>query len=175
MGIALCCPSVCRGWCGYGSRSSVEGHHQLYKSGHKLQVKDVSSPQGRMSVQWGQRLNVAANFCQPPWRRAHLSLDFQLCCPVCSEFLLPAKACGTMVRGPLCMLGLSRLIRCYLQPLFCLVNSELLPLILLGLPLLPDCVIPAAKLALAREACDWGRNFPPIKNKVVCDPEKKGL
>lgn len=128
-------------------------------------------PQGRMSVQWGQRTNVAANFCQPPWRRAHLSLDFQLCCPVCSEFLLPAKACGTMVRGPLCMLGLSRLIRCYLQPLFCLVNSELLPLILLGLPLFPECVIPAAKLALAREACDWGRNFPPIKNKVVCDPE----
>lgn len=36
------------------------------------------------------------------------------------------------------MLGLSRLIRCSLQPrLFCLGNPELLPLILLGLPLLP--------------------------------------
>lgn len=104
-------------WGGYSSRSSVEGHHQLYKSGQKLQVKEVSGPLGLYSVQWGQRLNVAANFCQPPWRRAHLSLDFQLCCPVCSEFLLPAKACGTMVRDPLCMLGLSRLVRCSLQPI----------------------------------------------------------
>lgn len=112
------------------------------------------SPQGPMCVQWGQRLNVTANSCQPPWRRAHLSPDLQLCCPVCSESLLPAKACGTMLRTPLCMLGLSRLIRCSLQPLFCLVNSELLPLIV---------AIPAAKLAVTREG--WGRNFHFLKKK----------
>lgn len=134
----------------------------------KTASEGALSPQSPMSVQWGQRLNVTANFCQPPWRRPHLSLDLQLCCPVCSESLLSAKACGTMLTSPLCMLGLSRLIRCSLQPLFCLVNSELLPLILLGLPLFPEGVIPAAKLAVAREG--WGRNFPLLKNKVVCDP-----
>lgn len=49
-------------------------------------------------------------------------------------------------------------------------NSEFLPVMLLGLPLFPEGVIPAAQLAVAREACGWGRNFPLIKNKVVCDP-----
>lgn len=160
--------SFCVPWLGWLQLQELSG-----RSPPALQIwtKTASegglSPQGPMSVQWGQGLNVTANFCQPPWRRAHLSLDLRFCCPVCSESLLSAKARGTMLRDPLCMLGLSRLIRCSLQPLFCLVNSELLPLTLLGLPLFPEGVFPAAKLAVAREG--WGRNFPLHKNKVVCD------